>query len=88
MAPFITEYPQFFTATNLEWKKLLKPDKYKDIIISSLPFFLNSLVGLSARHKANTQDTTKVVQRFLEDKQRQKAAAKPPRQNCKIQAAD
>jgi hypothetical protein len=26
MPPIITEYPQFFTATNLEWKKLLKPD--------------------------------------------------------------
>ena len=41
MAPFITEYPQFFTATNLEWKKLLTPDKYKDIIISSLRFLVN-----------------------------------------------
>lgn len=40
MAPFITEYPQFFTATNLGWKKLLKPDKYKDIIISSLRFLV------------------------------------------------
>ena len=34
----ITEYPQFFTATMLEWKKLLAPDKYKDIIIDSLRF--------------------------------------------------
>ncbi|MBK9379970.1 MAG: hypothetical protein IPN39_01400 [Chitinophagaceae bacterium] len=42
MASFITEYPQFFTATNLEWKKLLKPDKYKDIIISSLRFLVNN----------------------------------------------
>ncbi|MBL7738763.1 MAG: transposase [Chitinophagaceae bacterium] len=41
MAPIITEYPQFFTATNLEWKKLLKPDKYKDIIISSMRFLVN-----------------------------------------------
>ena len=41
MAPFITEYPQFFTATNLEWKRLLKPDKYKDIIISSLRFLVS-----------------------------------------------
>ena len=41
MAPFITEFPQFFTATNLEWKKLLKPDKYKDMIISSLRFLVN-----------------------------------------------
>jgi putative transposase len=41
MAPFITEYPQFFTATNLEWKRLLKLDKYKDIIISSLRFLAN-----------------------------------------------
>ena len=24
MTAIITEYPQFFTATNLEWKKLLK----------------------------------------------------------------
>jgi REP element-mobilizing transposase RayT len=41
MAPIITEYPQFFTATNLGWKKLLKPDKYKDIVISSLRFLVN-----------------------------------------------
>ena len=24
MTAILTEYPQFFTATNLEWKKLLK----------------------------------------------------------------
>ena len=29
-------YPQFFTATILEWKHLLKEDAYKDIVISSL----------------------------------------------------
>ena len=40
MASIITEYPQFFTATNLEWKKLLKPDKYKDIVIDSLRFLV------------------------------------------------
>ena len=38
----ITESPQFFTATILEWKRLLKPDKYKDIIISSLEFLVNN----------------------------------------------
>ena len=43
MALPITEYPQYFTATNLVLiaigrQKLLKPDKYKDIIISSLRF--------------------------------------------------
>lgn len=32
-------YPYFYTATILEWKHLLKPDKYKDIIIQSLYFF-------------------------------------------------
>jgi len=37
----ITEYPQFFTATNLEWKKLLQPDKYKDIVIESMRFLVN-----------------------------------------------
>ncbi len=40
MLQVITEYPQFFTATNLEWKKLLKPDKYKDIVISSMKFLV------------------------------------------------
>src|SRR5688572_20641288 len=40
MPAFITEYPQFFTATNLEWKKLLEPDKYKGIIISSFRFLV------------------------------------------------
>ncbi len=38
----ITESPQFFTATILEWKRLLKPDKYKDIIISSLEFLVQN----------------------------------------------
>ena len=36
----ITEYPHFFTATILEWKKLLKPDKYKDVIIESMRFLV------------------------------------------------
>ncbi|XZF15229.1 REP-associated tyrosine transposase [Chitinophagaceae bacterium MMS25-I14] len=30
----------FFTATILEWKRLLKPGKYKDIILSSLRFLV------------------------------------------------
>jgi putative transposase len=34
-------YPDYFTATILEWKHLLKQDKYKDIIISSLKFLVN-----------------------------------------------
>jgi len=37
----ITEHPQFFTATILEWKKLLKPEKYKSIIIDSLRFLVS-----------------------------------------------
>ena len=41
MAEIITEYPHFFTATNLEWKKLLQPDKYKDIIIDSMKFLVS-----------------------------------------------
>ena len=35
------QYPQFFTATILEWKHLLANDTYKDIIISSLTFLVN-----------------------------------------------
>ena len=41
MAEIITEYPQFFTATNLSWNKLLEPDKYKDTIIESMQFLVN-----------------------------------------------
>ncbi len=40
MALPVTGYAQYFTATNPEWQKLLKPDKYKDIIISSLRFLV------------------------------------------------
>lgn len=42
MQPIIIENPQFFTATILEWKRLLKPEKYKDIIISSLQFLVEN----------------------------------------------
>ena len=42
MTSIITEHPQFFTATILDWKKLLKPDKYKDIIIGSLKFLVEN----------------------------------------------
>jgi putative transposase len=38
----ITEYPQFVTATILEWKKLLKPDKYKEIVIGSLKYLVEN----------------------------------------------
>ena len=34
-------YPQFFTATILEWKQLLRDDSMKDIIISSLRFLVS-----------------------------------------------
>ncbi|MEA5428411.1 transposase [Arcicella lustrica] len=35
-------YVQFFTATILWWKPLLKPDKYKQIIIDSLKFLVEN----------------------------------------------
>ena len=41
MANIITEYPHFFTATNLNWKKLLARNKYKDIVIESMRFLVN-----------------------------------------------
>jgi hypothetical protein len=37
---FTEIYPDYFTATIPEWKHLLKPDKYKDIVISSLEFLV------------------------------------------------
>jgi putative transposase len=33
-------YIQFFTATILWWKKLLKPDKYKQMIVESMSFLV------------------------------------------------
>ena len=35
---FATEWPQFYTATILNWQPLLNNNKYKDIIIESLQF--------------------------------------------------
>ena len=40
MPVFVTEYPQFFTASIKGWYKLLEHDKYKDIIINSLKFLV------------------------------------------------
>ncbi len=34
------QYPAFFTATILSWKHVLKPDKYKQLIIDSLRFLV------------------------------------------------
>ena len=42
MSGLISEYPQFFTATILEWKRLLQPDKYKAIIVESLRFLVTT----------------------------------------------
>ncbi|MBF9254227.1 transposase [Pontibacter sp. 172403-2] len=36
------QHMAFFTATILDWKHLLKPDKYKDIILSSLRFLVEN----------------------------------------------
>ena len=38
MPAFVTEYPQFFTASIKGWYKLLEHDQYKDIIVNSLRF--------------------------------------------------
>ena len=35
-------WPQFFTATVLEWKLLLEKDKYKDEVVGSLRFLVNN----------------------------------------------
>jgi putative transposase len=31
-------HPQYFTATIVKWQNLLKPDKYKDVIVDSLAY--------------------------------------------------
>ena len=38
---FPIEYPQFYTATILEWKHVLADDRHKDIIVESLQFLVN-----------------------------------------------
>jgi hypothetical protein len=38
MEKYPVYWPQFYTATILEWKPLLNPDKYKQIIIESLQY--------------------------------------------------
>jgi putative transposase len=38
--PYPEHWPQFFTATNLEWKPLLQNNRYKDEIIKSLQFLV------------------------------------------------
>jgi REP element-mobilizing transposase RayT len=40
MAEYTEYYPDYFTATILEWKKLLKPEKYKQIVADSLHFLV------------------------------------------------
>ena len=37
---FPIEHPQFITITVYEWKHLLKPDKYKHLILDSLAFLV------------------------------------------------
>ncbi len=51
MNDIITEYPAYFIATNLEWKRLLEPDKYK--IIPPLQVFsqiIPKLITLNEKH--------------------------------------
>src|SRR5688500_1466557 len=40
MPVFVTEHPQFFTASIKGWYKLLEHDKYKDVIVNSLRFLV------------------------------------------------
>ncbi len=42
MSQIITEYPQFFTATSLEWKRALDDDEHKDILTRSLRFLVEN----------------------------------------------
>lgn len=67
----------FFTATILEWKHLLKPDKYKDIIVESMRHlvqsgrvFIHGFVIMDNHihilwHIRDGQDGSKVQQRIL-----------------------
>ena len=38
--PFTSYFPDFFTATILEWKPVLKQEKFKDILMQSLEYLV------------------------------------------------
>ena len=42
LAMYEHQHIAFFTATILEWKHLLKPDKYKDLLVQSLQFLVDN----------------------------------------------
>ena len=49
MEEYPLHWPQFYAATILEWKPLLKPGKYKEIIVSSLQYLtINKKITLYA----------------------------------------
>ena len=39
---YATSWPSFYTATINSWKPLLHDDRYKDVIIASLQFLVNT----------------------------------------------
>ena len=54
-SPYPEEWPQFFTASALDWKPLFKEDKYKDLIIDALRFAVKeNRIRLSAFVIMNT----------------------------------
>ncbi len=47
--PYPVYWPQFYTATILEWKELLSDNKMKDVIVESLQWLvLNNRIVLNA----------------------------------------
>jgi REP element-mobilizing transposase RayT len=47
--PYPTEWPQFFTATIMNWKPLLATEKYKMIVVESLQYLvINKRIELNA----------------------------------------
>lgn len=74
---FPLNYPDFFTATILQWQKLLQPDKYKMIIIDSFKYLVEQksveVFGFVIMHNhihviwraANNQNRVKVQHAFM-----------------------
>jgi hypothetical protein len=58
-------WPQFYTATILEWKPLLNQDKYKQVIVESLQFFTTNLVAFFIAHAMLLYNKTDVVDDVL-----------------------
>jgi len=67
MVKIITEYPHFFTAAILEWKKLLQADKFKDILSNLSTEVDQETLMLYLQNKLTAEKKHEVEKKMLEN---------------------